>query len=125
MNRKDDKTLSELAGPLKGNNDVEKIVKDHLDSNPPKVSEDDEVEERPDRVVEKVIPVDVIMEMALEGLEALAHSDDIKLPVYGDMVKELTDARNDKVFDMREYIGGQRNKLSITRAYVIYKLQQI
>lgn len=124
LNRKTDKTLADIAGPLTGENDIEKIVKDHLNSNPVKVSEDDGVEERPDRVVQQTIPVDVILEMEKGGLEALAQSEGIEIPIYAMQYKELTDARNSHTFDHKDYIGEDRNSLAILRAFLLYKLSQ-
>ena len=125
LNRKGDKTLAEIAGPLTGKNDVKKIVKDHLNSSSPGPSTDDEVEERPNRVVEKhVIPVDVILNMEKGALETLAHSEEIDLPAYAIQFKELTDARNAHQFDYKQYVGEDRNSIAILRSYMLYKLSQ-
>lgn len=125
LNRKTDKTLSDIVGPLKGENDPQQIVKAHLESTMSKTSEDDGVEERPDRVTEQhVIATDIVLSMEKGALETLAHSEGIEIPPYAIQFKELTDARNAHKFDHKEYVGEERNSLAILKAYLLYRLSQ-
>lgn len=128
LNRDQSKTLVEIAGPLSGNNDPEQIVKAHLNAeggSGHKGNDEDGVEERPDRPKEtSVLPVDVILNMEKGALETLAASEGIEIPAYAIQFKELTDARNEHKFDLKEFVGEQRNSLSILKSYILYKLSE-
>ena len=122
------KTLPEIAGPLEGDNDPEKLIRDHLDANPkPPFERHDgskDHPERPDRPEKEVMPTGVILEMEKGGLEALAATQGIEIPAYALQFKELTDAKNDGSFNYTEHIGASKNSLAILRAFMLKKLSE-
>ena len=117
-------TLKDLAGEM--TEDPKESIKSNLEATPPWTrSEDDGVEERPDRPErDQSIPLDVILEMKKEGLQALAKSEGIEIPVYAEQFRQLTDAKHNGKYDYTEHIGANKNGQRILQAYLIYHLSK-